>query len=72
MTKALEKALELASRLPDDAQDELAQAIVAELTADSRWQELLASSPQGLERLADEALEEERSRKTKPLDPRSL
>ena len=72
MTKSLEKAFEAASRLPEGDQDALAAAILEELAADERWEKILAQSPEGLERLADEALAEHRAGRTKPLDPDKL
>lgn len=72
MTKALQKAFEAASRLPDPDQDELAAAILAELEADERWGAAFARSQDALARLADEALEEHRAGRTKPLDPDAL
>jgi len=72
MTKALKKAFEAASRLPDRAQDELAAAILEELAADERWEAALAQSQGALERLADEALREHRAGRTKALDPDAL
>jgi len=68
MTKALQKAFDAASRLPDQDQDALAAAIVAELAADARWEAALAATPDALGRLADEALAEHRSGRSKPLD----
>jgi len=61
MTKALKKAFEVASRLPDREQDELATAIPEEMAADERWEAAFAQSQQTLERLAKEALEEYRA-----------
>lgn len=72
MTKALKKAFEAASRLPDADQDELAAAILEELEADERWEAAFARSPDALERLANEALEEYRAGRTEPLDPDAL
>jgi hypothetical protein len=72
MTKALEKAFEAASRLPEQEQDELAAAILEELEADARWNASFARSQQALEQLADEALEEHRAGRTEPLDPDAL
>ena len=56
MTKALKEAFEVASRLPDREQDELAAAILEELDAAERWEAAFAGSQDALERLADEAL----------------
>lgn len=72
MTKALKKAFEAASRLPDADQDELAAAILEELEADERWEAAFARSQDALERLAEEALEEYRAGRTEPLDPDAL
>lgn len=72
MTRALKKAFDVASRLPDREQDALAAAILEELAADERWEAAVGSSPGALEHLADEALAEHRAGRTKPLDPDSL
>jgi hypothetical protein len=61
MTKALQKAFEVASRLPDREQDELATAILEEMAANERWEAAFAQSQQPLERLVKEALEEHRA-----------
>jgi hypothetical protein len=60
MTKALKKAFEVASRLPDREQDELATAILEEMATDERWEAGFALSQETLERLAKEALDEHR------------
>lgn len=72
MTRALKKAFDAASRLPDEDQDELAAAIFDELAADEEWDALLSQSPGQLEQLAREALEDFRSGRTSPLDPETL
>jgi len=61
MTKALKKAFEAASRLPDREQDELATAILKELAEDERWEAAFAQSQQALEHLAEEARREHRA-----------
>jgi len=61
MTKALKKVFEVASRLPDREQNELATAILEEMAADERWEAAFAQSQQTLELLAKEALEEHRA-----------
>ncbi len=68
MTKALKKAFDVASKLPDKEQDALAAAILEEMAADERWEAALAATPSALERLADEAMAEHRAGRTKPLD----
>jgi hypothetical protein len=72
MTKALRKAFEAASRLPDREQDELASAILEELAADERWEVAFAESQAALEQLAGEALKEHRAGRTEALDPDAL
>jgi hypothetical protein len=72
MTKALRKAFEAASRLPDQEQDALAAAILEELAADERWDAAFAESQSALKRLADEAREEHRAGRTEALDPDAL
>jgi hypothetical protein len=72
MTKALRKAFEVASRLPDREQEELAAAILEELAADERWEAVFAESQAALKRLADEALREHRAGRTEALDPDAL
>ena len=69
MTKALKKAFEAASRLPERKQEELAAAILEELSADERLEAAFAQSQGALERLADEALAEHRAGRTTALDP---
>jgi hypothetical protein len=72
MTKLLEKAFAEAAKLPDDDQDALAQAVLAELASERRWDELFAASADVLSELAEEALAEHRGGHTKPLDPHTL
>jgi hypothetical protein len=72
MTGALRKVFEEASRLPDAQQDELAAAIREELAATELWDDSLAKSQNALDRLADEALTEQRAGRTEPLDPDAL
>ena len=72
MTTALQKAFEVASKLPAQEQDELAAAIFEELRAEQAWGATLAASLPTLERLAEEALREHRAGRTKPLDPDRL
>lgn len=69
MTKALRDAFREAERLPKTDQDQLAAAIQAGIEADAAWEARLRESCQALERLADEALEEDEAGRTLPLDP---
>lgn len=72
MTKLLEQAFAEAAKLPEDDQDALAQAVLAELASERRWDELFAVSADVLSELAEEALAEHRAGRTKPLDPDAL
>ena len=68
MTKALKKAFEAASKLPEAEQDALAAAILEELESERRWDELVQRSADTLAKLAQEALAEDRAGRTRPLD----
>ncbi len=68
MTRLLEQAFAEAAQLPSDEQDALATWLMEELKSNRRWSELLASSEDMLEHLADEALTEHRTGQTRPLD----
>jgi hypothetical protein len=72
MTKLLEKAFEEASKLPELEQNALAKRLLNELTAEKKWEKEFASSEDILSRLADEAIEEHKQGRTKPLDIDSL
>jgi hypothetical protein len=49
-------------------QNALAKRLLNELTAEKKWEKAFASSEDVLGRLADEAVEEHKQGKTKPLD----
>ncbi len=72
MTKLLEKAFEEASKLPELEQNVLAKRLLNELTAEKKWEKVFASSEDILSRLANEAIEEHKQGRTKPLDIDSL
>ena len=72
MTEKLRKAFAAAEKLPPDAQDALAAAILEEVAVDGLWEASFARRPDALERLADEALEDHRAGRTTPLDPDHL
>jgi hypothetical protein len=69
VTNALKDVFDEASKLPEPEQDALAAAIRSELEADAAWEKLLSTSGEALETLADEAVAEYRSGRTRPLDP---
>jgi len=68
MTELLEKAFSEVSKLPQQEQDSFATWIIEELASEHRWQENFSKSQDVLERLADEAILEHRSGKTRLLD----
>jgi hypothetical protein len=68
MTELLEKAFAEASKLPQEAQDMLAQMLLDDLVAEEKWADAFAKSPDKLARLADEALADYRNGKTKALE----
>lgn len=72
MTKLLEKAFEKASSLSELEQNALAKWLLEELDSEQKWDRLFAASEDLLDRLADEAIEDDRQGKTQPLDLDSL
>jgi hypothetical protein len=68
MTKLLKEVLARVANLPDAEQDALAAVILAELEDERRWADAFAQSQDALERLADEALAEDRHGDTRPLE----
>ena len=72
MTKLLKKAFEQASKLPELEQNVLAKRLLNDLVAEKKWGKAFAGSEDVLSRLADEAIEEHKKGRTKPLDVDSL
>ena len=74
MTDLLKRAFQKASdELPEDEQDELGRWLLSAIESDERrWDEVFARSRDKLGRLAQEASEDFRSGRTKPLDPDKL
>ena len=72
MTKLLDKAFKEAAKLPADAQDALAAAILEEVAVEGLWDAAFAREPSKLEQLAEEALREHHAGRTQPLDPDRL
>ncbi|PIX26514.1 MAG: hypothetical protein COZ69_00500 [Deltaproteobacteria bacterium CG_4_8_14_3_um_filter_45_9] len=68
MTKLLEKVFAEVSKLPEIEQNKVAKWLLDELASERRWEKAFAESEDVLSQLADEALEEHRQGKTKPLD----
>ena len=67
MTKLLEKAIGKIHKLPDHSQDEIAQIILDEIESEKKWDSSFAKSQGLLERMAVQALVENRSGKTRTL-----
>lgn len=72
MTRLLERAFGKASELEAADQDDLAQWLLDEIEHEERWKQSFRDSQDILELLADEALQEFRSGKTKVLEPENL
>jgi hypothetical protein len=64
MTKLLEKAFEALNKLPENEQDNFAQLIIEDL----KWDNSFATSSDTLLSMANEAIEEYKSGKTKPFE----
>ena len=69
MTKLLEEVFSKASQLSSEEQDALAEWLIKELEAESRWEKLFAKSQNELGNLAADALAEHRRGETEELDP---
>jgi hypothetical protein len=67
MTHLLKRAFVKASKLSRAQQDEFARWVLEELDSEKRWAKAFAKSQALLGHLADEALKEHLSGKTKPL-----
>lgn len=72
MTELLEKAFTIASKLPEPEQDSFARWLLSELESERKWDDLFGDSQDLLSRLADEAIDEHKLRKTKRLDADTL
>jgi len=68
MTKMLEKAFAEVAKLPEIEQNKVAKWLLDELASEKDWETLFSDSEEALNQLADEALEEHRHAKTRPLD----
>lgn len=68
MTELLERAFAEAANLPEEEQDELARALLEDLTAEEKWDQSFADSQDQLAALADEALTEFEQGETRPLE----
>ena len=69
MTALLEKAMNQIKALPPEEQDAVASLILEEIESEKRWEELFAQSQGQLAKLAEKAISEYNSGKTRPLAP---
>ena len=67
MTKLLERAFKQVAALPASEQDAVAAIVMEELASEQRWGDSFAKSQDALASLADEALAEYNSGRTKAL-----
>ncbi len=68
MTTLLKKVFDEVSKLPKSEQEAIAALILDEIASEQEWDELFTKSQDKLSQLADEALEEFKKGKTKPLN----
>jgi len=68
MTSLLEKVFKEVNKLPDNEQNEIAEIIMMELEDENKWTQSFNNSQDKLSELADEALEEIKDNKIKPLN----
>ena len=72
MTRLLERAFKEASKLPEIEQNALAKWVMEELESEGKWEKAFASSEDILDKLADKALAEHKSGKSKLLNIKDL
>jgi len=63
----LEKALEKVAALPEDERDAIASQILETIEDDQAWRERFAQKRDAIQRMAQEALEQDDRGETKPL-----
>jgi len=68
MTKLLEKAFEVATKLPPEEQDAVAALVLDEIASEERWDEAFSESQDVLAALAKQALEAHANGKSTPLN----
>ena len=69
MTQLLEEAMRAVRTLPEDQQDAIAAAIMAEIEDEAKWGASFARSHDLLAKMSEEAVAEYRAGRTLPLDP---
>jgi hypothetical protein len=68
MTQALSTAVATAAQLPAEEQDALAAILLEEMESEERWSALFADSPNLLERMANEAIQDFQAGGVQPID----
>jgi len=68
MTQALSAAVATAAQLPEEEQDALAAILLEEMESEERWSTLFADSPNLLERMAKEAIQDFQAGRVQPID----
>lgn len=68
MTELLEKAFVEAARLPVAVQNLIAERLLEDIDAETKWDAHFAASQDELARLADEAVADFEAGKTRPLE----
>ena len=68
MTKLLEKAFKVTSKLPEVEQNVIAHWLMDEIASEKKWEKAYANSENVLAQLANEALAEYENGKTKLMD----
>jgi hypothetical protein len=68
MTTLLEEAMKRVSSLPQEEQNAIASQIFETIEDEDTWRRKLASSPQRLRALAEEALAENQRGETRPIE----
>jgi len=68
MTKLLEKAFEVATKLPPEQQDAVAALVLDEIASEERWDKAFSKSQDVLAALAKQALEAHAKGKSTPLN----
>jgi hypothetical protein len=68
MTRLLEDALRKVGKLSEDEQNGIASQILETLEDEEAWAKMLRKNPAKLRELAENALDEHRRGKTRPLD----
>ena len=68
MTRLLEDALRKVGKLSEDEQNGIASQILETIEDEEAWAKMLRKNPAKLRELAENALDEHRRGKTRPLD----